>query len=86
MGALPKGAGRTGAAHAMTVDDAVIALIRPQPDLSLIEGEPDEIVAAARTAAEATRGGAPICLVKPGEDGRHDGSGSVGADGGALCG
>ncbi|MER7681405.1 methyltransferase domain-containing protein [Streptomyces sp. NPDC096934] len=31
-------------------------------------------------------GGAPISFVKPGEDGRHDGSGSVGAGRGALCG
>ncbi|MFF1257449.1 replication-relaxation family protein [Streptomyces sp. NPDC058321] len=56
MGGLPKGAGRTGAAHAMTVNETVLALIRPQPDLSLIEGEPDEVLAAARTAAEAPSG------------------------------
>ncbi|MFD8778365.1 replication-relaxation family protein [Streptomyces sp. NPDC059916] len=56
MGGLPKGAGRTGAAHAMTVNETVLALIRPRPDLALIEGEPEEVLAAARAAAEAPPG------------------------------
>jgi hypothetical protein len=36
--------------------------------------------------ARSAAGGGTIRLVKPVEDGRHDGSGSVAADDGALCG
>ncbi|MFI6881126.1 replication-relaxation family protein [Streptomyces sp. NPDC050400] len=56
MGGLPKGAGRTGAAHAMTVNETILSLIRPRPDLALLEGEPDAALTAARAAADAPAG------------------------------
>ncbi|MFE5029154.1 hypothetical protein ACFRAO_39170 [Streptomyces sp. NPDC056656] len=36
MGSMPKSAGRSGAFHSMTVNETVIALIRPKPDLDLV--------------------------------------------------
>lgn len=33
MGGMPKSAGRSGASHPMAVNETVIALIRPKPDL-----------------------------------------------------
>ncbi|MER8235113.1 replication-relaxation family protein [Streptomyces sp. NPDC094049] len=56
MGGIPRGAGRSGASHPMTVNETVIALIRPKPDLDLVAGEPEEAVAVARTAARAPDG------------------------------
>ncbi|WP_415940024.1 hypothetical protein [Streptomyces sp. 039-1] len=56
MGGMPKSAGRSGAAHPMTVNETVIALIRPKPDLDLLDGEPPEALAAARAAADAPDG------------------------------
>ncbi|GKQ34706.1 hypothetical protein ALMP_12550 [Streptomyces sp. A012304] len=48
MGGMPKSAGRSGASHAMTVNETVIAMIRPKPDLDLVADEPAEAVAAAQ--------------------------------------
>ncbi|MGW4995741.1 replication-relaxation family protein [Streptomyces mirabilis] len=56
MGGMPKSAGRSGASHPMTVNETVIALIRPKPDLDLVAGEPAEAQAAARAAIEAPDG------------------------------
>ncbi|MGW5678234.1 replication-relaxation family protein [Streptomyces sp. NPDC003860] len=56
MGGIPKGAGRSGASHPMTVNETAIALIRPKPDLDLVAGEPAEAVAAARAAVDAPDG------------------------------
>ncbi|WP_329581003.1 replication-relaxation family protein [Streptomyces sp. NBC_01361] len=56
MGGLPKSAGRSGASHPMTVNETVIALIRPKPDLDLVAGEPAEAVAAAQAAVDAPKG------------------------------
>ena len=56
MGGTARGAGRTGAPHAMAVNEAIIALIRPRPDLALLEGEPPQALAAAREAAAAPAG------------------------------
>ncbi|MFD5634824.1 replication-relaxation family protein [Streptomyces sp. NPDC127077] len=56
MGAMPRSGGRSGASHAMTVNETVIALIRPKPDLDLVVGEPAEAVAAARAAVDAPDG------------------------------
>ncbi|WP_272819688.1 hypothetical protein [Streptomyces caniscabiei] len=44
---MPKGAGRSGASHAMTVNETAIAMIRPKPDLALVAGESAEAIAAA---------------------------------------
>ncbi|WP_328786101.1 replication-relaxation family protein (plasmid) [Streptomyces canus] len=56
MGGMPKSAGRSGASHAMTVNETVIAMIRPKPDLALLAGEPAEAVAAARAWVDAPDG------------------------------
>ncbi|MGP3992054.1 replication-relaxation family protein [Streptomyces sp. 3N207] len=56
MGGMPKSAGRSGASHAMTVNETVIALIRPKPDLGQVAGEPTEARAAARAAVDAPDG------------------------------
>ncbi|MFF0630245.1 replication-relaxation family protein [Streptomyces sp. NPDC004296] len=56
MGGMPKSAGRSGASHPMTVNEIVIALIRPKPDLDLLAGEPLEAVAAAQAAIDAPDG------------------------------
>lgn len=56
MGGMPKSAGRSGASQPMTVNETVIALIRPKPDLDLVAGEPAEAVAAAQTAFDAPDG------------------------------
>ncbi|MFJ4950764.1 hypothetical protein [Streptomyces sp. NPDC088760] len=50
MGGMPKSAGRSGASHPMTVNETVIALIRPKPNLNKVMREPAEAVAAARVA------------------------------------
>ncbi|MEW5659844.1 replication-relaxation family protein [Streptomyces cinereoruber] len=56
MGGMPKSAGRSGASHAMTVNETVIALIRPKPDLNKVMEEPAEAVAAAQAAVDASDG------------------------------
>ncbi|MFD5372624.1 replication-relaxation family protein [Streptomyces sp. NPDC127103] len=56
MGGMPKSAGRSGASHPMTVNETVIALIRPKPDLDLLVGQPVEAVAAAQAAVDAPEG------------------------------
>ncbi|MEX1659169.1 hypothetical protein ABZ960_39445 [Streptomyces pseudovenezuelae] len=56
MGGMPKSAGRSGASHPMTVNETVIALIRPKPTLDLVAGEPAEAIAAARAAVDAPGG------------------------------
>ncbi|MGW4758507.1 replication-relaxation family protein [Streptomyces chartreusis] len=56
IGGMPKSGGRSGASHAMTVTETVIALIRPKPDLGLVAGEPAEAVAAAQAAVDAPDG------------------------------
>ncbi|MGW7787230.1 S41 family peptidase [Streptomyces tricolor] len=56
MGGMPKSAGRSGTSHPMTVNETVIALIRPKPNLARVVGEPTEAVAAARAAVAAPHG------------------------------
>ncbi|MFC9431670.1 replication-relaxation family protein [Streptomyces sp. NPDC056987] len=56
MGGMPRSAGRSGASHPVTVNEMVIALIRPKPDLDLVAGEPAEARAAARAAVDAPDG------------------------------
>ncbi|MFF0629432.1 replication-relaxation family protein [Streptomyces sp. NPDC004296] len=56
MGSMPKSAGRSGAAHAMMVNETVIALIRPKPDLDQLTEQPAEAQAAARAAVDASDG------------------------------
>ncbi|MET9880224.1 replication-relaxation family protein [Actinacidiphila glaucinigra] len=56
MGGSARGAGSSGAAHALSVNETVIALLRPKPDLTLLAGEPPEALAAARAVADAPGG------------------------------
>ncbi|MFF4515573.1 replication-relaxation family protein [Streptomyces mirabilis] len=56
MGGMPKSAGRSGASHPMTVNETVIALIRPKPDLDRLTEQPAEAQAAARAAVDAPNG------------------------------
>ncbi|MEW2289877.1 hypothetical protein [Streptomyces sp. NPDC047841] len=56
MGGPARGAGRSSASHVMTVNDALIALLRRKPDLALLDGEPAEALAAAKAAVDAPAG------------------------------
>ncbi|MEV0126627.1 hypothetical protein AB0I16_34645 [Streptomyces sp. NPDC050703] len=56
MGDPARGAGRTGASHPMTVNEAVLALLRPKPDLSELASEPADVFAAAQAAFDAPAG------------------------------
>ncbi|MEW1605601.1 replication-relaxation family protein [Streptomyces sp. NPDC093808] len=56
MGDPARGAGRTGASHPMTVNEAVLALLHPKPDLSQLAREPADVRAAAQTAVDAPAG------------------------------
>ncbi|MFG3215656.1 hypothetical protein [Streptomyces tendae] len=56
MGNPARGAGRTGASRPMTVNEAVLALLRPMPDLTQLAKEPADIRAAAQAAVDAPAG------------------------------
>ncbi|MFF5147834.1 replication-relaxation family protein [Streptomyces sp. NPDC013157] len=56
MGNPARGAGRTGASHPMVVNEAVLALLRPKPDLAQLANEPADVLAAAQAAADAPDG------------------------------
>uniref|UniRef100_UPI003D70E254 replication-relaxation family protein n=1 Tax=Actinacidiphila sp. bgisy167 TaxID=3413797 RepID=UPI003D70E254 len=56
MGGPARGAGSSGAAHALSVNETVIALLRPKPDLVLLAGEPPAALAAARAAVDGPAG------------------------------
>jgi hypothetical protein len=56
MAATARGAGSSGACHHMAVNETVIALLRPKPDLARLEGEPGEALAAAQAAVDAPDG------------------------------
>ncbi|MET8897341.1 hypothetical protein [Streptomyces albogriseolus] len=56
MGDPARGAGRTGASHPMTVNEAVLALPRPKRDLSGLTSEPADVRATARAAFDAPDG------------------------------
>lgn len=56
MGGTASNAGRSGAPHAMSVNETVLALIRPKPDLGMLTGEPANALAAAEAAVAAPDG------------------------------
>ncbi|MFC8996241.1 replication-relaxation family protein [Streptomyces rochei] len=56
MGNPARGAGRTGASHPMTVNEAVLALLRPKPNLAQLANEPADVFAAAQAAFDAPAG------------------------------
>lgn len=55
MGSTARGAGSSGASHLMAVNETVIALLRPKPDLSQMATDPPEV----RPAAQAVVGTPP---------------------------
>lgn len=64
-GGMPKSAGRSGASHPMTVNETVIALIRPKPNLELV-CTPDSSCGRRRTPTPLTsRCGAPAAPSLP---------------------
>ncbi|MFF8960773.1 replication-relaxation family protein [Streptomyces sp. NPDC014894] len=56
MGGTARGTGSSGGTHAMAVNETIIAMLRPKPDLKLLTGEPAEAQAAARAVAGASPG------------------------------
>ncbi|MGW2477893.1 hypothetical protein [Streptomyces sp. NPDC001665] len=56
MGAIARGAGAAGASHPMAVNETVIALLRPKPDLAKLATDPPEVRAAARAAVDTLGG------------------------------
>ncbi|MEU1670379.1 replication-relaxation family protein [Streptomyces sparsogenes] len=56
MGSTARGAGSSGASHPMAVNETVIAMLRPKPDLDLLTKEPAEAQAAAQAAVDAPDG------------------------------
>ncbi|WP_052731484.1 hypothetical protein [Streptomyces sp. MBT28] len=56
MGDPARGAGRTGTSHPMTVKEAVLALLRPKPELSQLVRESADVFAAAQAAFDAPAG------------------------------
>lgn len=56
MGSTARGAGSSGATHPMAVNETVIAMLRPKPDLKLLTAEPAEAKAAAQAAVDASPG------------------------------
>ncbi|MFF8036032.1 hypothetical protein [Streptomyces sp. NPDC016626] len=56
MGNPARGAGRIGALHPMTVNEAVHALLRPKPDLAQLAAESADVLAAAQAVVDAPDG------------------------------
>jgi hypothetical protein len=57
MGGTARGAGSSGATHPMAVNETVLALLRPKPDVELLsDNEPAEALQAARAAVDAPAG------------------------------
>lgn len=56
MGSTARGAGSSGASHPMAVNETVIAMLRPKPDLAKLTDDPPEVQAAARAVVDAPGG------------------------------
>ncbi|MEU5137926.1 replication-relaxation family protein [Streptomyces californicus] len=56
MGSTARGAGSSGASHPMAVNETVIALLRPKPDLGKLADDPPHIQAAAQAAVDTPPG------------------------------
>lgn len=53
MGSTARGAGSSGASHPMAVNETVIAMLRPKPNLAKLADDPPHVQAAAQAAAQA---------------------------------
>ncbi|WBO68863.1 hypothetical protein [Streptomyces camelliae] len=56
MGSTARGAGSSGASHPMAVNETVIAMLRPKPDLARMTEDPAEARAAAQAAIDTPDG------------------------------
>ncbi|MFI2292944.1 replication-relaxation family protein [Streptomyces niveus] len=56
MGTTARGAGSSGASHPMAVNETVIALLRPKPDMAKLADDLPHIRAAAQAAVDAPDG------------------------------
>ncbi|MFF4427443.1 hypothetical protein ACFY04_43225 [Streptomyces sp. NPDC001549] len=56
MGSSARGAGSSGGSHPMAVNETVIAMLRPKPDLAKLAEDPPEVRAAAQAAVDAPGG------------------------------
>lgn len=56
MGSTARGAGSSGASHPMAVNETVIALLRPKPDMAKLAGDPPDVQAAAQAVVDAPDG------------------------------
>ncbi|MGZ2360970.1 replication-relaxation family protein [Streptomyces sp. 372A] len=56
MGATARGAGAAGASHPMAVNETVIGLLRPKPDLAKLATDPPAVRAAAQAVVDAPGG------------------------------
>ncbi|MFJ1804458.1 replication-relaxation family protein [Streptomyces sp. NPDC088180] len=56
MGSTARGAGSSGASHPMAVNETVIALLRPKPNLARLVDDPPHVRAAAQAAVDTPSG------------------------------
>jgi hypothetical protein len=56
MGSTARGAGSSGASHPMAVNETVIAMLRPKPDMVKLADDPAEVRAAAQAAVDEPAG------------------------------
>lgn len=56
MGSTARGAGSSGAFHPMAVNETVIAMLRPKPNLARLAEDPPAVRAAAQAAVDAPDG------------------------------
>ncbi|MEU2295545.1 replication-relaxation family protein [Streptomyces bacillaris] len=56
MGSTARGAGSSGASHPMAVNETVIALLRPKPEVAKLADDPPHVRAAAQAAVETPPG------------------------------
>ncbi|WP_257895446.1 replication-relaxation family protein [Streptomyces anulatus] len=56
MGSTARGAGSSGASHSMAVNETVIAMLRPKPNMAKLADDPARVRATARTAVDTPPG------------------------------
>jgi hypothetical protein len=56
MGSTARGAGSSGASHPMAVNETVIAMLRPKPNMARLTVDPPHVQAAAQAAVDGPRG------------------------------
>ncbi|GHE56231.1 hypothetical protein GCM10018785_26900 [Streptomyces longispororuber] len=56
MGSTARGAGSSGASHPMAVNETVIAMLRPKPNMAKLTGNPPHVQAAAQASVDGPEG------------------------------